>query len=199
MAKARTRDRVRAAARELFVKRGWAETTTQHVADAAGVAVGTLFQHASDKEDLLLLVLHDPLARAIKSGLARPVATDALTDVTLLFGGLLDAHADLGQAAAPAIRAAWFGTGPNARAVQWLHETLLEQATSRLEHAQQAGTLTAGADARQLADNLSGIYRGVLLEWVRADETADAGVRRLRASFALQIIPLQTTTPGEPA
>jgi len=93
----------------------------------------------------------------------------------------------------------WFGSGPNARAVQWLHETLLDQLTARLERAQQAGTLATGADARLLADNLSALYRAVLLEWVSGDEDVELAVARLRASFALQIIPLQTTTPGEPA
>jgi AcrR family transcriptional regulator len=199
LAKSRTRERVRTAARELFATRGWSETTTQLIAEAAGVAVGTIFQHASDKEDLLLLVLHEPLARAIASALGQPAADDLLTELTVLFGTLLDVHADLGAAAAPAVRAAWFGTGPNARAVQWLHETVLDQVTARIERAQQAGTLAAGADARLLADNLSAIYRAVLLEWVSGDDEVGAAVTQLRARFALQVIPLQTTTPGAPA
>lgn len=200
LAKSRTRERVRTAARELFATRGWADTTTQQIAATAGVAVGTLFQHASDKEDLLLLVLHDPLAQAITAAFAQPAARgDVLTDLTVLFGTLLDVHADLGAAAAPAVRAAWFGSGPNARAVRWLHETWLDQVTARLERAQQAGTLAAGADARLLADNLSAIYRAVLLEWVSSDEDVEVAVKRLRAGFALQIIPLQTTTPGAAA
>ena len=184
--------------REFFVTRGWTDTTAQLIAGAAGVAVGTIFQHASDKEDLLALVLHDPLAKSISSALGRPAASDALADLTVLFGSLLDVHADLGPAAKPAVRAAWFASGPNARAVQWLHETLLDQVTARLECAQRAGTLAAGADARLLADNLSAIYRAVLLEWVSGDDKVDVAVTRLRASFALQIIPLQKTTPGAP-
>jgi AcrR family transcriptional regulator len=199
LAKARTRERVRTAAHDLFVTRGWADTTAQLIAEAAGVAVGTVFQHASDKEDLLLLVLHDPLAEALASAVGRPAASDVLTDLTLLFGAVLDVYADLGPAARPAVRAAWFASGPNARAVQWMHETLLDQVTVRLERAQQARTLTAGADVRLLADNLSAIHRAVLLDWVSTDENVDAAVRRLRAAFALQIIPLQTTTPGAPA
>ncbi|WP_291986780.1 TetR/AcrR family transcriptional regulator [Luteitalea sp.] len=198
LAKAQTRQRVRDAARHLFVGRGFDDTTTQQVADEAQVAVGTLFQHASDKEDLLLLVVHELLTTAVQQASARGSSPDLLTDLTLMFGGLLEVCAALDQAARPAVRAQWFGTGPNARAVQWLHETFLDQVAARLERAQQAGQLTDGADARLLSRSLSGLYQGVLLDWLWTDDDLDAAVVRLRAAFALQIIPLQTTTPDAP-
>jgi AcrR family transcriptional regulator len=197
-AKAETRERVREAARMLFQARGFADTTTQQVAAAARVSVGTLFQHADDKEDLLLLVLHGPLGDAMRASAAEPQTSDVLRDLTVVFGWLFEVYADLGRAARPAVRAVWFGSGANARAVQWLHETFLEQIITRIERAQRAGRLSDGAEARALANNLSAIYQAVLLDWLRDDEPASAGVTRLRAAFALQIIPLQTTPPGAP-
>lgn len=200
-AKARTRQRVRDAAHALFLSRGFADTTTQMVAAQAGVAVGTLFQHATDKEDLLLLVLHDPLAAAMRSAIARPDSDDVLLDVTRLFGSLFEVYAAMERAARPAVRAQLFGTGANARAIQWLHETFLEQVVARVERAQQAGALADGADARLLAGNLAALYQGVLIEWLFGSDIADVAVTRLRSVLALQLIPLQllpldTTTPG---
>jgi AcrR family transcriptional regulator len=198
LAKAQTRERIRQAAHDLFLTRGFADTTTQMVAEHAGVAVGTLFQHASDKEDLLLLVLHEPLAAAIKTATSQPDSDDVLMDATVVFGSLLEVYADLDRAARPALRAHWFGAGPNARAIQWLHETFLEQVVDRLQRAQQAGRLSDGADARTLASNLTGLYQAVLLAWLWGDEPLDTGVATLRSAFALQLIPLQTTTPAAP-
>lgn len=198
-AKAHTRERVRDAARQLFTTRGFVDTTSQQIADLARVAVGTLFQHAGDKEDLLLLVLHDPMAEAMRDALATPASDDLVTDVTLLLGSLFEPYGDLEAAGREALRAHWFGRGPNARAVQWLHESFQEQLTARLERAQQAGGVAQGADVRVLAANLMGIHQAVLLDWLWLEDDLEAAVGRLRAGAALQLIPLQTTTPGTPA
>lgn len=193
LAKAQTRQRVCDAARQLFTTRGFADTTSQQIAELAQVAVGTLFQHASDKEDLLLLVLHEPLAVAIKEALASPTPADLLTEVTLLLGSLFEPYGDLDLASRAALRAHWFGNGPNARAVQWLMETFREQLVARLERAQQAGVLAEGADAHVLTGNLLALAQAGLMEWLWLGDDLEAAVSRLREALALQIIPLQTT------
>lgn len=199
MAKAQTRSRVRDAARALFLRHGFTDTTVQMVAEHAGVAVGTVFQHASDKDDLLLLVVHEPLAAALKRVSTCRSSGEVLTDLTAMFGTLMEIYVEFGPAARPAVRAQWFGGGPNARGVRWLHETFLERVVVRLEQAQAAGSLSDGAEVRVLAANLSSRYEGVLLGWLRTDDGVDAAIARLRAAFALQIIPLQTTAPEAPA
>jgi AcrR family transcriptional regulator len=54
-------DRIRKAARSLFLEKGFEETTTREIAVRAGVAIGTLFLYATDKRDLLLLLFDDEL------------------------------------------------------------------------------------------------------------------------------------------
>ena len=198
LAKRQTRERVREAAQRLFTTRGFDDTTSQLIADTAGVAVGTLFQHASDKEDLLLLVLHDPLASAMKDALGSASPPDLLTEMTLLLGALFEPFGDLELAGRAALRALWFGRGPNARAIQWLHETYRDQLVARLERAQQSGELAVGADVRVLASNLMGLHQAALLEWLWLEDDLETAIGRLRAALALQMIPLQTTTPGPP-
>src|SRR6185503_10345371 len=59
------RERVRRAAWDLFTTKGFDATTTKDVAERADIATGTLFLYASDKKDLLFLVMHDRLERAV--------------------------------------------------------------------------------------------------------------------------------------
>src|SRR5690349_8780535 len=63
--RAGTREQIRVAAWELFSTIGFDETTTQALAQRAGVAAGTVFLHASDKADLLFLVMHDRLEAVV--------------------------------------------------------------------------------------------------------------------------------------
>ncbi len=53
--------RIREAARELFVQKGFDETTTREIAVRAGVGIGTVFIYAENKRDLLFLVANDDL------------------------------------------------------------------------------------------------------------------------------------------
>ena len=51
--------RIKAAARELFTKKGYEATTTREIAELAGVSVGTVFVYAKDKGDLVCLMAID--------------------------------------------------------------------------------------------------------------------------------------------
>jgi AcrR family transcriptional regulator len=58
------------AARELFASQGYEETTIAQIAQAAGVAVGTVYLYFSSKHDILVdvcLVLNTEIARVIQS------------------------------------------------------------------------------------------------------------------------------------
>ena len=64
------RARIVAAARALFAHKGFEATTTQEIATAAQIAIGTLFLYAKTKEDLLLLVFHDEIIEVAKKAYA---------------------------------------------------------------------------------------------------------------------------------
>lgn len=51
--KAETRQRILEAARQLFVAKGYEASTTRDIADAAGIANGTLFNYFANKEAIL--------------------------------------------------------------------------------------------------------------------------------------------------
>lgn len=52
--KLQTRERLLETARELFLKRGFAATTLDHIADAAGLTKGAVYSNFSSKDDLFL-------------------------------------------------------------------------------------------------------------------------------------------------
>lgn len=60
------RGRIIAAARALFAHKGFEATTTQEVAQAADVAVGTVFIYAKTKEDLLIQVFHEEMVELVE-------------------------------------------------------------------------------------------------------------------------------------
>jgi AcrR family transcriptional regulator len=52
-----TRSMIISTAKQLFLTRGYDATTTRHIADEAGVAIGTVFAHFPDKDHLLREIL----------------------------------------------------------------------------------------------------------------------------------------------
>jgi AcrR family transcriptional regulator len=52
-------NRIKQAARTLFVKHGYDATTTRAIARSAKVGLGTIFRHVEDKSDLLILLFEE--------------------------------------------------------------------------------------------------------------------------------------------
>jgi AcrR family transcriptional regulator len=84
-AKQDKRERIMAAARELFVEHGVSGVTTQQVADRADVAIGTLYLYASTKAELLIMAQNEKFATAIDDGLvaAKAAARQGVLEAVL--------------------------------------------------------------------------------------------------------------------
>jgi AcrR family transcriptional regulator len=63
-AKSATRERILQAAAGLFAAEGWHHATTRGIAQAAGIAAGTLFNYFSNKESIAAALLAEALGRA---------------------------------------------------------------------------------------------------------------------------------------
>jgi AcrR family transcriptional regulator len=79
------RGRITAAARALFTHKGFDATTTQEIADAAGVGSGTIFTYAKTKEDLLILVFHDEMMEIVGRASALTACHTSLLDQCIAF------------------------------------------------------------------------------------------------------------------
>jgi AcrR family transcriptional regulator len=79
------RGRIIAAARALFTHKGFEATTSQEIADAAGVGSGTVFTYAKTKDDLLILVFHDEMMGLVERAYAAARASEGLLDQAITF------------------------------------------------------------------------------------------------------------------
>lgn len=72
--------RIRDAARELFLKKGFDETTLRMIARRAGVGPATIFRYVSDKRDLLYLLFNDEHAQVTRRAVATSRANRSFLD-----------------------------------------------------------------------------------------------------------------------
>ena len=78
-----TRDRIRAAAAELFTRHGYGAATMRQIARRAHVGLGTLFNYAEDKRDLVFLIFNEELNATTDVALAAPRPRQPLADQLL--------------------------------------------------------------------------------------------------------------------
>ncbi|WNM24340.1 helix-turn-helix domain-containing protein [Demequina capsici] len=94
------RDRIFAAAAELFAERGFEDVTTQQIAERADVGAGTLFRYAATKGELFLMVYNVRLAAAVHEGAAAAAdETDVAAAICAMVRPSLEWALDLGDSA----------------------------------------------------------------------------------------------------
>lgn len=87
------RRRILAAARALFVEKGFDAATTREIASRAGVGAGTLFTYARDKRELMYLVFRDQIETVQERAFADVPAKAPLVDQLMhVFGHFFDAY-----------------------------------------------------------------------------------------------------------
>lgn len=86
--KARTRERLLAAARTVFAKRGFGAASLDEVADEAGLTKGAVYSNFANKEDLVLAVLEESFNRRM-DGIVSRVDTEAPLEEQARLGGAL--------------------------------------------------------------------------------------------------------------
>jgi len=159
----RTRQRLTAAALELFGERGYDGTTVAQIASRAGVTEMTFFRHFSSKADVLL---DDPFDPLVAAAVARePAELDPMTRVvrgiqatwrTIPAGGGEEIKKRVRIAAeTPSLRAAMW---QNTERTQWvIVEQLVDDGVDRLSAQIAAAAVLAGITA-------------ALLEWAKAQD-----------------------------
>ena len=77
--------RIVATARDLFINKGFSNTTIQDIAAEVGVGLGTLYLYAKSKEDLLVMVFKDDILRMIDTSYTSIPADAPLLDQMMVF------------------------------------------------------------------------------------------------------------------
>lgn len=87
-----TRTELLSAARALFGKRGFTDTSTEEVVRLAGVTRGALYHHFTDKEDLFRSVFEQVKREESESVCAALMSGDPWTGLLAACGAMIDAH-----------------------------------------------------------------------------------------------------------
>ena len=183
------RERIRDAAWELFTTVGYEDTTTKAVAARADIASGTLFLYASDKRDLLCLVMHDRLATVVDARFETlPRGAPLLEQLMHVFRGLFQMYGEHSNVAAAFVRYFPGATGPNGQKVNALTFAFLHRIAHLVREKQARGEVGADVDPMQAAVNIFGLYYGALTSWLSGFVTLEAALDpSLKHALALQI------------
>lgn len=163
--KQKTRETILRVARKLFSERGFEQTTTRDLAQAAGVAAGTLFNYFPSKESLAMTIIAEALDEAKCDYLRRRRGSESLDEDLFLcvMTGLrrLEPHRNYVSAAIETALSPFARSSvcPDAERVRVEH---VEQVAERLE----AHGITANASPITMHLYWS-LYLGVLAFWAR--------------------------------
>ena len=159
------RARILRAARELFSKRGFEQTTTREIARRAGVGTGTVFVYFRDKDELLFHVFREELepvgAQAFESLDSDAPLIDQLMHV---FGQLLEHYGRDPTLSRVFLKQLLFrgegdgdGANPGADIFAFTFDFVRELA-ALVEGAQARGELSVDFSPMLAASNLFGAY-----------------------------------------
>ncbi len=183
-----TRERLRAAAWELFSTVGYDATTTHAIAKRAGTAAGTVFVHASDKADLLFLVMHDKLAEVVEERFATLPEGPLLERLLHVFGGLYRMYGEHPGVAAAFVKSLPGAAGPNAQRVTTLTFGFVYRVSLLVSEAQARGEVSREVEPLACAQNVFALYFMGLMMWLSGHATLESAlVPILRDAIALQI------------
>ena len=90
-----TRARILEAAREVFAEYGYASGTTNRIAEAARISVGSLYQYFPNKDSILVELVHDHVRTGTAATLAVVPAAIDPADLPAIVRGVITAMVDV--------------------------------------------------------------------------------------------------------
>jgi AcrR family transcriptional regulator len=163
------RARISTAARAIFHARGFHAATTAEIAKRARVGVATLFRYAADKNELLLMVLNDELARITDESIANIDPDESVVSQLVAFYrgrfAYWSSDVELAKAATAYVYMAAADKPERIRA-----QARERQQLAAIAGILQSHTLRAGATLRHdpdvAAQIIQYVYRGELRRWL---------------------------------
>jgi len=193
------RDRIVAAARELFRRKGFEGTTTGEIAELADVGKGTLFFHAKSKDELLVMVFQEDMGKAIDRAFATVPKSAAFADQAMHVLNAMHRQnqRDLDLARIFAKELA-FVKGDH-HGIDAVTEGFFARMGALIEAAQHRGELKPTIDPYLLAYNIFALQFSFLIVWLGSRlPRPDPAKPSMRQMLELQLTGLLETpaTPG---
>jgi AcrR family transcriptional regulator len=193
------RQRIRAAAADLFKRRGYTAATMRQIAQKAHVGIGTMFNYADDKRDLVFLIFNEELASLTAAALREPQPGDTLAGQVIAVFRIHYHH----FAANPELsrillqELTFYSTGKQAEAFLQIRQRLIEGIEQLVQVAQRERRILATEPAAFIARHFFFVYSAAVRAWiVDARPDPEAGLEELKRLLDLQVKGLSpATTP----
>jgi AcrR family transcriptional regulator len=185
-----TRDRIRAAAAELFTRHGYGAATMRQIARRAHVGLGTLFNYAEDKRDLVFLIFNEELNAITDVALVAPRPGQALVEQLL---AVFRVHYRW-LAGKPALarillqELTFYSSGKQAATFHGIRKRLIDGVEDLVRKAQEDRRIRSKEKAAVIARHIFFVYSASLRWWIAAPRPRpEAGVADLRRLLRLQL------------
>jgi len=190
------RQRIREAARELFSKRGYDSATLRQIARRAHVGLGTLFNYAQDKRDLVFLIFNEELAavtdEALRAAESHHFLLDQLMDIYKPHYEYFSKHPALSRILLKELT--FYSEGKQAAAFQQIRGRLIAGIEKAVRAAQQERRIRSKEKAAIVARQIFFISSGAIRWWIaNLSPHSGEGLAELRRLLELQIHGLQPT------
>lgn len=196
--KLETRERIRAAAAELFTRHGYAAATMRGIAERAHVGLGTLFNYAQDKRDLVFLIFNEELNAITDVALAaprpgQPLAAQLLAVFAVHYRWLAEKPA---LARILLQELTFYSSGKQAATFHSIRKRLIDGIEALVRTAREKGEIASRETAALIARHIFFTYSASLRWWIAAPHPdPEAGIRDLKRLLALQVEGLTQRRP----
>jgi AcrR family transcriptional regulator len=184
-----TRERIRAAAAELFARRGYSAATMRQIARRAHVGLGTLFNYAEDKRDLVFLIFNEELNAVTDTALAsvRPGAA-LLEQLMAVFREHYRWLAEKPALARILLQElTFYSSGKQAATFLGIRKRLIDGVENLIRIAQEKKQISSKETPEVIARHIFFVYSASLRWWIAAPRPDPArGVADLRRLLKLQ-------------
>lgn len=174
--------RIKAAAWELFLDKGYDAATTREIAVKARVGLGTVFSYAADKRDLLFLIYNDQQEFLIREAFTEvPEDRPFAEQVVHVFGPYYRYYAEEPNFARYLLRElTFYHTGLQAQRFTTGRERMHAGIEDLAKRAVDRGLVKPECDPRMLARTVFGIFQSECRRWLAGkDPQPEDGLEQL--------------------
>ena len=184
--------RIRDAASSLFKKHGYGSATMRQIAQRAHVGLGTLFNYAEDKRDLVFLIFNEELAGLTDAALAaedKGPGADMISRLLALYRSHYEYFGSRPELSRILLQElTFYSSGKQAAAFLQTRRRLIAGIEAIVRSAQRDGEITAGEDAQFIARHLFFVYSAAIRWWIAGPRPdVKTGLADLRRLLDLQV------------
>ena len=187
--------RIKEAARNLFLTKGFDDATMREIAMRAGIGLGTIFLYAKNKRDLLFLTVNEPLEKVTAQAEAAidpkaPLINNLLAVANLHYR-FFGRQAELSRLVLREM--AFYESGAQAAPFQKTRERLIHLFGRTVELAAENGEIAPCEPPLFAGWTIFCIFQVELRRWLASDKSrAEDGLKELERAFVLLISGLGT-------